>query len=118
MIAKAENFAKQLGKPNWTCSAGWLDRFKKRYGITYHSLSGESSSVDKDLPQTWITEKLQPILKRFEAKDVFNADETGLFWKLLPSKTMAFKGDKCHGGKKSKERVTVMVCSNMDGSEK
>ena len=28
MIAKAENFAKQLGKPNWTCSAGWLDRFK------------------------------------------------------------------------------------------
>ena len=31
---------------------------------------------------------------------------------------MAFKGDKCHGGKKFKERVTVMVCSIMDGSEK
>ena len=49
---------------------------------------------------------------------MFNANETGLFWRLLPDKTLAFKHEKCHGGKKSKERITAMVCTNMDGSEK
>lgn len=40
------------------------------------------------------------------------------FFRMTPDKTMAFKDDACHGGKKSKERITVAVCSNMDGSDK
>ena len=36
----------------------------------------------------------------------------------MPDKTLTVKGDKCHGGKKSKERITVLVWANMDGSEK
>ena len=31
---------------------------------------------------------------------------------------MAFKGELCHGGKNSKERLTVLLCYNADGSEK
>lgn len=31
---------------------------------------------------------------------------------------MCFKGDSCRGGKRSKELLTGMVCTNMDGSEK
>ncbi|XP_033229057.1 tigger transposable element-derived protein 4-like [Belonocnema kinseyi] len=31
---------------------------------------------------------------------------------------LTFKGDTCHGGKQSKDRVTVMVCANMSGKEK
>jgi hypothetical protein len=34
------------------------------------------------------------------------------------SQTYAFKGESCHGGKWSKDRITVLVCTNMDGSEK
>jgi hypothetical protein len=34
------------------------------------------------------------------------------------NKTLQLKGEKCHGGKKSKERLTVLATSNMDGSEK
>ncbi|XP_044760191.1 tigger transposable element-derived protein 4-like [Coccinella septempunctata] len=33
-------------------------------------------------------------------------------------KTMRFKGEKCSGGKMSKDRITVMVAANMSGSEK
>ena len=29
-----------------------------------------------------------------------------------------FTGDRCIGGKKSKERMTVLVCANMSGTEK
>lgn len=32
--------------------------------------------------------------------------------------TLKFNGDKCEGGKKSKERITILLCANMDGSEK
>lgn len=28
------------------------------------------------------------------------------------------KGESCHGDKASKERLTVLMCSNSDGSEK
>ena len=61
---------------------------------------------------------LPALLADYDPCDVFNADETGLFFKCLPEKTLAFKGEKCHGGKRSKERVTVMVAANMIGTEK
>ena len=37
---------------------------------------------------------------------------------MTPDKTLRIKGEKCLGGKLSKERITVFVCANMDGSEK
>ena len=36
----------------------------------------------------------------------------------MPDKTFRVKGEKCIGGKLSKERVTVLVGANMSGSEK
>ena len=50
--------------------------------------------------------------------NIFNADETGLYWRLLPDKIHAVTEEVCTGGKKSKERVTLLVCANMSGSEK
>lgn len=37
---------------------------------------------------------------------------------MLPAKTLDLKGKQCHGGKQSKKRVTVLLCANMDGSDK
>ncbi|XP_056645814.1 tigger transposable element-derived protein 6-like [Diorhabda sublineata] len=54
----------------------------------------------------------------YSDSDVFNADETGLFYKLTPDRTLHFKGEKCSNGKLSKERITVLVAANMSGSEK
>jgi hypothetical protein len=58
------------------------------------------------------------IRSEFSDSDIFNADETGLFYKLTPDQTLKFKKEKCTGGKMSNERVTVLVCANLDGSEK
>ena len=55
------------------------------------------------------------ILQEYEAKDIYNCDEPGLFYRILPSRTLAFKGQKCAGGKMSKERISIMFCANMDG---
>ena len=46
------------------------------------------------------------------------ADETGLFFKCLPDHSRCFKDEKCHGGKNSKDRVTILLTANMDGSKK
>ncbi|GBM97211.1 Tigger transposable element-derived protein 4 [Araneus ventricosus] len=54
--------------------------------------------------------------KDYNPQNIFNADETGLLSKYVPDKTIAIKGEACHGGKKSKERV--LLCANMNGSEK
>ena len=35
MKATAEEISRQLGISDWMCSDGWLDRFKKRYNISY-----------------------------------------------------------------------------------
>lgn len=36
----------------------------------------------------------------------------------MPEKTLQLKGEKCSGGNRSKGRLTLLVASNMDGSEK
>jgi hypothetical protein len=45
-------------------------------------------------------------------------DEMALFYNAQPKKTLDIKGERCHGGKAYKDRVTVLLCCNADGSEK
>ncbi len=54
----------------------------------------------------------------FSPEDTFNGDEFSLFWRILPNKSYTLKGKKFKTGKKSKERISVFVGSNMTGSEK
>ncbi|GFR74433.1 tigger transposable element-derived protein 4 [Elysia marginata] len=83
------------------------------------AVCGESQAVDDTTVDDWRNTVLADLLRKFSPSDIYNADETGLFWRLLPDKTMEFKGtSSCHGGKQAKERVTVLCCANMDGSEK
>ena len=66
----------------------------------------------------WKENTLFPLLQRIDPSDVFNADETGTYRRLMPNKTHAVSGETCTGGKKSKERITLLVCANMTGTEK
>lgn len=65
------------------------------------------------------SKRLTSILKSYKANDIYNADETAIFfYKLMPEKTLEFKSVSCKGGKRSKNRLIVMVCSNMSGTDK
>ena len=47
---------------------------------------------------------------------IFNADETGLYWKKMPTRTYIAKTQKtCGGFKVSKDRLTLLLCSNASG---
>ena len=61
---------------------------------------GECGGVNKTTvePQ-WKNTELKQILEKYEPSDIYNADETGLFWQMLPENTLGFVGKKAHGSK-------------------
>uniref|UniRef100_A0A5S6QAI5 HTH CENPB-type domain-containing protein n=1 Tax=Trichuris muris TaxID=70415 RepID=A0A5S6QAI5_TRIMR len=95
-------------------SQGWLHKFKKRHGIRAHELQGEQLSADEPSANNF-KEELAAFLKEGDHdKDfVYNADETGLNWKALPSRSLIARSPK-----RRKERVTVMVCANALGTNR
>ena len=81
-------------------------------------MCGESAAVrESDVLHEWKDIKLRQILDTFAPRDIYNADETGLFWKALPDRTLAFENERVSGGKLSKGRVTCLVCASMAGEK-
>ena len=120
--AKAVEFynkAKEPGVqlPNFEASNGWLDKFQKRYNISSKIITGESESACLDQVENG-RKKLQELIAAFNLENVYNADETGLFFRLGPNKTLATKNDRAKGTKKDKERITVLLCCNATGTKK
>ena len=114
---KAQAIAEKLNITDFKGSDAWLDGFKTRYQLTTKKACGEESKVNEQELEVWIEENKETFLN-YLPKDIFNADETGLFYRMLPSQTVHHVGEACHGGKLSKERITVLLCANWDGSEK
>ncbi|XP_041372694.1 tigger transposable element-derived protein 4-like [Gigantopelta aegis] len=118
LMQKADELAAKLGHVNFKANNAWVERFKQRRGIISKAMHGESAAVDQEVVDNWLTSQLPNYLAVFHPKDSFNADETGLFYKLVPQRTLQLKGEQCHGGKKSKDRITLLVTANMTGTEK
>lgn len=117
LIEKARQIATELQIENFQFSSGWFTNFKTRNRITCVTSCGESAKVDLSDIDAWL-EANQSTLKSFNPNDVYNLDETGLFFRMQPKRTLAIRGEQCHGGKVSKDRVTIMLCTNMNGTDK
>ncbi|XP_054060076.1 tigger transposable element-derived protein 4 [Rissa tridactyla] len=116
---KANDFAQKLGHSDFKCSNGWLDRFKSRYGLVFRAQPIEAAATTTvNAPTPWYQNVLPYYLNDYQPKNMFFIQETGLLYQMLPYSTFAFKGETCSVGQLSKERITVAVGANMDGSEK
>lgn len=204
--------AQELGHSEFSCSVGWLDRFKARHGLSFNpknsqdsgtggtfneppdrvpsptvstpnesdtdtnasshswlaptmpavatgvttvpsensspswfsnavsSLSSTSEEIETELSKwlpgdmdvegcsdtentedpdnSWLSDTIPAILKKRQPRDIFSAGEAALFYNLLPDRSLAVKGDDGHKWTWIKERITLLVAVNMDGSEK
>ncbi|GFU19078.1 tigger transposable element-derived protein 1 [Trichonephila clavipes] len=103
----------QAGK-EFSVSKGWLSGFLKRNALHNIKITGESVKADEGAPKIF-PEELAKIIEDgdYSADQVFNADETGLYWKKLSNRTYIAKDEKTASGHKaSKNRVTILLCSN------
>lgn len=114
----ARQFAHQLGYHNFEPSKGWLQRWKDKENVSFHRMHGEKGAADQTGADNWIKNTMPSLLDEHNACDIYNADESGLFYKALPNGTMARKGEKVEGGKMSKDRLSLLFLCNMDGSDK
>lgn len=77
---------------DFRASDGWLTKFKTRYGIRLLTVTGENVSSDHAALSPFI-ERFWHTIAELDLCDeqVYNADESGLFYKLLPKKAMSIK---------------------------
>ena len=105
---------------NFKASKGWLWRFCNRHGMKQLAIQGESLSSDTSAVDPF-KEKLKKLIESesLTLTQIYNCDETGLFYKMLPNKTLSSRNEKkAPGYKLQKDRVTLLACSNATGSHK
>lgn len=121
VLAKAQYFAEKLQiNEGITLSTGWLRRFKERHGIRELQIQGEQLSAD-EVGATIFCDTLSNVIKEkgLVPAQIYNADETGLYWRAMPTRTLASANEKTAPGYKiSKDRITVLCCSNATGEDK
>ena len=77
-----------IGKDQLKFTNSWVWRFKQRNGLQRVNFSGEANSI----PLTILSKKcarLHKLLSSYNKEDIYNADETGLFFKIELNQTLS-----------------------------
>ena len=64
---------------------------------------GSNDSEDTEESLEWEEHRLPHLLTEYEPKDIFNADETALFYKAISATTYAFQGEAVRGSETPKK---------------
>ena len=118
MQAKALQLHKKLceqrgdaGLEEFTASDGWMWRFSRRHGIRQLMLQGEKLSANKPAAEEFCG-TFQEFVEdnHYTLNQIFNCDETGLYYKLMPQKTFGILFRKICGRKKNSKRRRHHKC--------
>jgi hypothetical protein len=87
---QALRLATMMGIPaaSFRASNGWLYNFKKRHAFKQFRIHGESG----DAQMMGIEEQIRVLrvkMATYDHDDIYNMDETGLFYNLAPDTTIA-----------------------------
>ncbi|CAG8727715.1 1749_t:CDS:2 [Cetraspora pellucida] len=80
-LEDTENLAKlfHISENDFKFSHSWLYKFKKRHGLKQIVKHEEDASVDDAIIEEALP-RLREILKEYDLKDIYNMNETGLFY--------------------------------------
>ncbi|KAG2207836.1 hypothetical protein INT46_007002 [Mucor plumbeus] len=99
-----------------TMSNGWIYNFLKRHELKHRSMNGESGSLTMTDQIIEKTPEIRNILRDYNLKDIFNMDETGLYYRQAPTKTIS--RNPVPGVKVDKTRLTIAFFCNAAGTSK
>ena len=95
----------------FVASDGWLRNFKRRFDLVSMNFAGEGVLIPQHVIDDFVTE-LKTIIdsESYSPEMIFNVDETGLFWKKAPKRTLAKRSDRknLRGAKIGKKRITLL----------
>ena len=115
---KAEDLAKKLGHTNFVATEGWLSCCKARHQIRYKRAHGEKGSADIKSAEGWTSTILPGLLEEYRPNEIYIADEIGLYYRATPDGSLCYCHEKLSGSKKPMDRITVLCCSNLTGTDK
>ena len=114
---KAIAFAEKMNVENFKASDGWLDRWKKRFNVSFKTVSGESNACNDKMVAPWEQTTLPTILSNYDHNQIYNADEFGLFYRAQPNKSLHLSYENCVGGKYNKLLLTGLTAANAVGEK-
>src|SRR6266498_154072 len=88
LAQKARDFAILLNVQDFKGSEGWVVGFKRCHKIECYLKHGEAASASLEALDD-MCKNLQNILMNYSPDDIFNVDETGLYWKMEPNCTLS-----------------------------
>nr|XP_006114880.1 tigger transposable element-derived protein 1-like [Pelodiscus sinensis] len=96
----------------FNASHGWFEHFKKCSNLHNIKITGEAAA-DMEAAESFPA-IFEATIK--EGGSSSNLDEAGLFWKCMPARTY-ISHDEAYapGFKATKDRITVMLCTNANG---
>ena len=80
-------------------------------------MSGEKNSADHDAAMRY-NNIFSRLVQKHDLKpcQIYNADETDLYWRCVPTRTLAGGEEKsAFGFKINKERLILLLCANASG---
>jgi hypothetical protein len=91
-----------------------IDIFLRKNNLVYKTILGEGAIVNPETVIDWKSEELPKIIDVYQPKDIFNIDETGLFYNFQPSKTltMCAIGSPYRGKKRKNLALYGPVCAH------
>ena len=89
LAQKACDFATLLDAQDFKGSDGWVAGFKKCHNLESYVKHEEAASAPSEEDLNEMRKDLQNILKEYLPDDIFNIDETGLYWKMEPNRTLS-----------------------------
>ncbi len=123
-IPKVKSIASSLSilKTDFKASWQWLNRFRVRRGLQKMLFHGEGTEVNKSNPRLLAAlYNLYAIIAQYDPENIYNMDETGLFFRLLPRYSLLMLDEDIstiRGKKKSKDWVFLIVWANVMGIHK
>jgi hypothetical protein len=116
LLATAKKFQLYFENRN-DVDESYVERWRQRHSIGSYLISGSSSDADSKALEKWIRNIFPLISKSFDSKNIYNMDETALFWKALPHRSFHTKGGRKKGVKEGKDRITIALTVSMSGEK-